>query len=141
MRIFRRVISIIVILLALYHLAFWVLMPPFEWYHEWKLSDYGVVPTFISHEGPNESLLHGVQTKGEEATDTLIVFIHGSPGGASAFHEYHGEDRLLEYATLVSVDRPGFGLSRPRAGLSLELQGDILIDWLETREEENIVLV
>lgn len=45
--------------------------------------------------------------------DDTIVFIHGSPGSWSAFIRYLMDDELREVGRLISVDRPGFGMSSP----------------------------
>ncbi len=41
----------------------------------------------------------------------LIIFVHGSPGSLSAFIDFLGDSTLLQYAQLISIDRPGFGYS------------------------------
>lgn len=52
-----------------------------------------------------------------------VVFIHGSPGTWEAFESYLGSADLAARATLISVDRPGFGRSqRGKAEPSLAAQ-------------------
>jgi pimeloyl-ACP methyl ester carboxylesterase len=41
----------------------------------------------------------------------LVVFVHGSPGSLSAFIDFMDDTVLLQNTQMVSVDRPGFGLS------------------------------
>lgn len=55
----------------------------------------------------------------------LIVFIHGSPGGWSAWAAYLQDAELLERARLVAVDRPGYGGSEagvPEPSLAVQAQ-------------------
>ncbi|MEO9483837.1 MAG: alpha/beta hydrolase [Ekhidna sp.] len=55
--------------------------------------------------------------------DTLIVFIHGSPGSWSAFIDFFKADSLLDRFDMISVDRPGFGESGfGEAEASMEMQ-------------------
>lgn len=44
---------------------------------------------------------------------TLVVFVHGSPGSWEAFAEFLRDEELTTQATLISVDRLGFGESFP----------------------------
>lgn len=41
----------------------------------------------------------------------VVVFIHGAPGSSDAFHKYLSDKELTSKATLVSIDRPGYGYS------------------------------
>lgn len=43
-----------------------------------------------------------------------IVFVHGSPGSWSAFIRFLMDEELQKAGRLISVDRPGFGLSLPK---------------------------
>lgn len=43
-----------------------------------------------------------------------IVFVHGSPGSWSAFSRFLMDEDLKKAGRLISVDRPGFGLSEPK---------------------------
>lgn len=42
-----------------------------------------------------------------------IVFLHGTPGDWKAWAHYLGDPALRKRATLIAVDRPGFGASDP----------------------------
>ena len=46
-----------------------------------------------------------------EGDKPWICFLHGSPGGWSAFEKYLADSALLEHFRMISVDRPGFGYS------------------------------
>lgn len=58
-----------------------------------------------------------------EGKEDLVVFIHGSPGSWNAFIDYFKADSLLSKMDMISIDRPGFGLSGyGLAETSLEIQ-------------------
>jgi len=55
-----------------------------------------------------------------QARSKAVVFIHGTPGDWQNAGRYLLDERLLESATVVSVDRPGWGessVSNPEASL------------------------
>jgi len=58
------------------------------------------------HEGRE---MHYVSTG--DQSKPMVLFVHGSPGSWDAFINFMSNGRLLEYAHVVSVDRPGFGKS------------------------------
>lgn len=70
----------------------------------------------------------GRQVEGEVRR---VIFVHGTPGSAAAFRGYllsGAEHRAFD---LISVDRPGFGLTRPRhAVTSLAEQARALLPLL-----------
>ncbi len=45
--------------------------------------------------------------------EDVVVFVHGSPGSWSAFIGFLMDRELRKSGRLISVDRPGFGLSKP----------------------------
>ncbi|MCB1318283.1 MAG: alpha/beta hydrolase, partial [Leptospiraceae bacterium] len=60
-------------------------------------------------------------------TEYNIIFVHGSPGGWSAFQKFLGNVELGRQARLISVDRPGYGGTLPgRAVPSLADQSRII---------------
>lgn len=66
-------------------------------------------------------------------TGRRLVFVHGTPGSAGAFQPYLTYP-LAPY-DMVSVDRPGFGRTRPqRAVVSLETQARVLEPLLTVGE-------
>ena len=73
----------------------------------------------------------------------LVVFVHGSPGSLSAFIDFMSDERLLQMAQLVTVDRPGFGESNfGYAEPSLEKQAAEIKPILEKHNRQRpIVLV
>lgn len=77
-----------------------------------------------------------------EGEDT-IVFVHGSPGSWSAFIRFLMDEDLRELGRLISVDRPGFGLSKPlKAVPSIEEQSRRMHDALyQSGVSSNVILV
>ncbi len=76
-------------------------------------------PEFITQE-TNPGTIH-MASVGEG--DTAIVFVHGSPGSWSAFSRFLMNRDIRELGRVISVDRPGFGLSLPlKAEPSIEEQ-------------------
>lgn len=54
--------------------------------------------------------IHYVQKDGP--ADVRVVFIHGTPGSWEGWGRYLGNEELQRRATLIAVDRPGFGDSK-----------------------------
>lgn len=77
-----------------------------------------------------------------EERDTLIVFLHGSPGSWNAFIDYFKTDSLVDRWDLVSIDRPGFGFSdHGSSEPSLEKQARIMHEVLRQFSNSHKVLV
>jgi len=60
--------------------------------------------------------------------DTLptLFFVHGSPGGWSAFERYMHDKDLLSRYRMIAVDRPGFGYSQFGDAKTLEEQSKLI---------------
>jgi pimeloyl-ACP methyl ester carboxylesterase len=60
--------------------------------------------------------------------DTLptLFFVHGSPGGWSAFERYMMDKDLLAKYRMISVDRPGFGYSQFGDAKNLQEQSNLI---------------
>lgn len=60
--------------------------------------------------------------------DTLptLFFVHGSPGGWSAFEKYMQDKDLLRKYRMISVDRPGFGYSQFGDAKNLQEQSNLI---------------
>ena len=72
----------------------------------------------------------------------LIIFVHGSPGSASAYLDYLKDQRLLQKAQLIAVDRPGFGNSNfGRTETGLDKQAKAFLPLLEKYNTGNTILV
>ena len=77
-----------------------------------------------------------------EGQDT-VVFVHGSPGSWSAFIRFMMDEDLRKSARLISVDRPGFGQSKPlKAVPSIREQSRRIHDALfQSGVSSNVILV
>ena len=60
--------------------------------------------------------------------DTLptLFFVHGSPGGWTAFERYMQDKDLLSRYRMIAVDRPGFGYSQFGDAKNLEEQSKLI---------------
>ena len=60
--------------------------------------------------------------------DTLptLFFVHGSPGGWTAFERYMQDKDLLTNYRMISVDRPGFGYSKFGDAKNLDEQSKLI---------------
>ena len=78
----------------------------------------------------------------EEKDKPLVLFMHGSPGAADAYLDYLADPRLSEKATLVSVDRPGFGRSGfGKTERSLEKQAAAVFPIIQKLQPSKVILV
>jgi pimeloyl-ACP methyl ester carboxylesterase len=77
-------------------------------------------------------------------TSNCIVFVHGSPGANDAFIDYMQDSALLKYATLIAIDRPGYGYSdRKKSYYTIQEQSDAIgemIRALKVKYEKLIVI-
>lgn len=77
-----------------------------------------------------------------QGKETLIIFIHGSPGSWSDFIEFFKADSLLEAMDIAAVDRPGFGHSGfGKAETSLEKQAYLLNEALSQFSHQKKILI
>ncbi len=77
-----------------------------------------------------------------DSTLPLVVFVHGSPGSLSAFINFLSDSSLLAHAQLITVDRPGFGLSNfGRAEPSLHRQAECLKPVLERHKNQRPIIL
>lgn len=77
-----------------------------------------------------------------DSTKPLVLFVHGSPGSWDAFGGYLGDLDLARQAFLVSVDRPGFGLTDAgRAEPSLAAQVAWILPALDLAKTTKAILV
>jgi pimeloyl-ACP methyl ester carboxylesterase len=80
---------------------------------------------------------------GGDESSPVVILIHGAPGTLSGSSKIYFEDKeLLQRATLVSIDRPGYGYSNfGRAVTSLEMQAALLKPILEKYKDRPKILV
>ena len=72
--------------------------------------------------------MHFVATqKPNRAQYPLVIFVHGAPGNWQNFKQYLTDPALREIATLISIDRLGYGKSeKGKWETSLKIQASIL---------------
>ncbi len=72
----------------------------------------------------------------------VVVFVHGSPGSLSAFIPFLTDSLLLQRASLITVDRPGFGYSGyGHAEPSLDRQAAILMELVARKKSGRAVIL
>jgi pimeloyl-ACP methyl ester carboxylesterase len=75
-------------------------------------------------------------------SSTVIIFVHGSPGGWDAFMPYFRIPELREHFRLISVDRPGYGKSSfGKSEPSLKKQAATLSKVFDFLSPENKVIL
>ena len=75
-------------------------------------------------------------------SDSLVVFVHGSPGGWEAYGDYLADQDLRKHATLISVDRLGFGGSQ-NSGFeaSLNAHASAISAAIKAETRKNTIIV
>jgi len=77
-----------------------------------------------------------------DSAGTVIIFIHGAPGSSDAFHSYISDSVLLEKATLIAVDRPGYGYSDyGNPTVSIVDQAEAVMSIINKIKARKIILV
>ncbi len=78
------------------------------------------VPVFKSYTIDSCTLRYvSLDTQKKKSKRPLILFVHGSPGGWSAYIDYLKDPQLQRAAKLISVDRLGYGASSFKKGTAL----------------------
>jgi pimeloyl-ACP methyl ester carboxylesterase len=95
---------------------------------------------FTSQQG--QRTLHYVQVT-RKTDGPLIIFIHGSPGEWKGWVDYLTDADLTQAATLIAVDRPGFGGSNPgSAEPSVKAQASLIGSLLDHAQPgQKVILV
>lgn len=103
---------------------------------------FGIEPKFDWIETPTRKL-HYTQTGLDTDSATTIIFLHGSPGSSSDFEAFLADSSLIQKTRLISVDRPGFGLSSKHGiGVaSLEQQAEMLKPLVQKYQKSGLILV
>jgi pimeloyl-ACP methyl ester carboxylesterase len=79
---------------------------------------------------------------GNLASDSLIFFSHGAPGGFSDFSKYMIDSQLVQQHRLIIMDRPGYGFSNyGKAEVSVVEQVEAARFVLEHYQAENLIVV
>ena len=84
-------------------------------------SNVSLTTEFITIDGFK---MHYAKT-GNDSLPTLF-FVHGSPGGWTAFERYMQDKDLLSKYRMISVDRPGFGYSQFGDSKNLDEQSKLI---------------
>jgi pimeloyl-ACP methyl ester carboxylesterase len=88
----------------------------------------------------NGRIIHYVEVG--ETAKPFIVFIHGTPGSWRNFAAYMTDEELTRRASLIAVDRPGFGNSGYKQVIrSLQMQAEYLRPVLERNASGHGALV
>ncbi|CAN0129163.1 unnamed protein product, partial [Chrysoparadoxa australica] len=88
----------------------------------------------------NDQLMHYVYT--QQQKETLLVFVHGSPGSWNAFSRYLTSDSLQDQYDMVSIDRPGFGYSDyGYAESSLKRQANLISQVIQQFDQKRKILI
>lgn len=85
----------------------------------------------------DERVVSALLSAGEPSGQTLVLYIHGTPGHATGWADYLIDP--VPGARAVAVDRPGFGESDARALTTLEGQARALAPFIESAER--VILV
>lgn len=77
-----------------------------------------------------------------DSTKKALLFVHGSPGGASDYFKYLTDSTLTKMYYLIAVDRPGFGNSDGYDTMpSLKAQAAIIQSVAGMLKSENLPMV
>ncbi len=93
--------------------------------HESALAEFDglpVKPLFDSLRIDERTIHYSFINQGK---DTLVAFVHGSPGSWSAFIDFFKADTVLSTMDMVAIDRPGFGNSdfgKPEPSIEIQAQ-------------------
>ncbi|WP_436515555.1 alpha/beta fold hydrolase [Ekhidna sp. To15] len=113
---------------------------------EFRMEDSEAKESLESIEIRFENLLVGSRNMHyayiDQQKDTMIAFIHGSPGSWSAFIDFFKADTLLKQFDIISVDRPGFGESGfGEAEPSIEMQAFLINEVLNQFPKKHKILI
>ncbi|MEM7109853.1 MAG: alpha/beta hydrolase [Bacteroidota bacterium] len=76
------------------------------------------------------------------AKQPTVIFFHGAPGSWSAFKHFMTDSLLFSSASLVSVDRPGYGYSNfGKSEPSLQRQSELIRPLLQKFSDTPTILV
>ena len=76
-----------------------------------------------------------------DVTKQGVLFVHGTPGGWSAFVDYLNNPELQQQFFMVSVDRPNWGKSSTQQDLSFDQQIDAMNLVLESFKNKQWIIV
>lgn len=82
-----------------------------------------------------------IETSKGDSLQNLVIFVHGAPGSADAFHKFLADSALLQKAVLVSVDRLGYGYSDYGNSVGIQAQADFINSVAERYPAKKTILV
>ena len=88
---------------------------------------------------PVETIGQVAVYKGGRGQGQSVIFVHGTPGSASAWNDYL--DDVPEGMDYVAIDRPGFGASEPKAVMPLMSDQALALEPLLPTDGGRAILV
>ncbi len=100
-------------------------------------------PQILFYEDEKEKRTTRYLLSRNDTTSYLVVMLHGSPGSSTDYIDFFKDEKLLEKAQLLSIDRAGFGYSNfGRSEPSLKEQVDLSIPIIKKHgKHKKIILV
>jgi pimeloyl-ACP methyl ester carboxylesterase len=99
-----------------------------------------IEPLILQKDFEGKSIQYFQVGQNEEAP--VIAFVHGSPGSLADYKSYLSNVELSQKATMLSIDRLGFGYSDfGNTESSLSIQAKSIMDVLKPYKENKIILV
>ncbi len=93
----------------------------------------------------NIGTMHYVQlthNNSNNTTQPLILFVHGAPGAWYGYLDYLEDSLLATKATLISIDRPGYGKSGTKVEVSIQKQATLIAGLIANiKQGRKVVLV
>lgn len=100
-----------------------------------------VVPEYIDYQA-NGRNIHLAEIPNANPDAPVLIMFHGSPGALDNYLIYLADDTLQQAATLIAVDRPGFGKSDPgKVERSLENEAALFKPILEQYRDQKVILM
>lgn len=73
---------------------------------------------------------------------TALIFVHGAPGSSDNYHKYLADQTLLSEATLISIDRLGYGYSDyGKSEISIAKQAEQVKFVIDQYNMDKVILV
>lgn len=92
--------------------------PPYDGVYQMNLAKGAAEYKEFTHIVDGQAV-YGVKTG--DTCKPAVLFIHGAPGDWRAWGRYLGDDALLDHVSMIAIDRPGYGGSSIKGGLSASL--------------------
>jgi len=81
--------------------------------------------------------IHYIETG--DSTKPTLFFLHGSPGSWDAYKTYLSDIDLQKKYRLIAIDRPGFGYSNFGEAEDLEIQANLILPFIESKNNNQPV--